>query len=73
MAEANINQGRTTQRDEATQKLGLKIEQLCALLTVATDESFRAHTDDTKDGFLHACADMAQECERLLTALECAA
>ena len=73
MREANVNQGRTTQRGEATEKLGLKIEQLCALLTMATDGGFEAHSEGTKEGFLHACADMARECERLLSALEVAA
>jgi hypothetical protein len=70
MAVANVNQGRTTQRGEATEKLGLKIEQLCALLTMATDGSFDTHSEGTKEGYLFACADIAQECERLLTALE---
>jgi hypothetical protein len=60
----------TNEATNALEKLGLKVEQLCAMLTVCTDESFKAHTDDTKEGYLFACADIAQECERLLTALE---
>lgn len=58
---------------EPIEKLGLKIEQLCALLTMATDGSFDTHSEGTKEGFLHACADMARECERLLSAVEVAA
>lgn len=57
---------------ETFDKLQAKLCQLRALLVSiygGGGESFRGMNDELQDNFIWACADMAEECERLTDAL----
>jgi len=59
---------RTEQPTEARDRLGVRLEQLGALLAVAHGaggESFRRFSEKTQDDYLSLCSDIAYECSEL--------